>query len=240
MSKQILKNNELLMLGTGLLILGAVLATYSISTYMEMQKLEQRIDFETVDKNNQLSSNEKYYKYMEYSDFLNLKLKENRKIPIKRVSCVYLDYAQHNAVEMYYLAKNKMSADETKKTFSEDNVKNLYDIMSNYKSCKQTSGYKVILEQLIEESQNADKERQKADDRMNEFLYGSVTTPPVVTTEEETEETLPQNDGTSQTSTSTNENKPTPNYIDENGKAQTLTQEQIEYINQQQAQQHTP
>ena len=100
MSKQILKNNELLMLGTGLLILGAVLATYSISTYMEMQKLEQRIDFETIDKNNQLSSNEKYYKYMEYSDFLNLKLKENRKIPIKRVSCVYLDYAQHNAVEM--------------------------------------------------------------------------------------------------------------------------------------------
>lgn len=234
-----MKNNELLMLGAGLLIIGVVLTTYSVSTYIEMQKLEQRIDFETVDKNNQLSSTEKYYKYMEYSDFLNMKLKENRRIPLKRVSCIYLDYAQHNAIEMYYLTKNKMSADETKKTFSTNNVKILYDIMSNYKSCKQSSGYKVILEQLMEESQNSEKERLKADERMNEFLYGSSTTPPEITPEEEIDETLTQNNETTETTAPTNANQTPPNYIDENGKAQTLTPEQIEYINQQQAK-HQP
>jgi len=222
------------MLGAGILIVGVVLTSYSFSTYVEMRKLGERIDFETVDKNNQISSSEKYYRYMEYSDFLNMKLRQNSKIPLKRVSCVYLDYAQHNAVEMYYLTKNKMSSDEMKKKFSSDNVKILYDTLNNYKTCKQSSGYKVILEGILEEINNADKEREKADERMNEFLYGSSThLPESLENPEIDTEPSPIEEGTQP---QTQETTPQPNYIDKDGKAQTLTPEQIEYINQQQAQ----
>ena len=78
MSRYLFANNEMLMLGAGILIIGAVLTSYSFSTYVEMQKLGEKIDFETFDKNNQISTTEKYYKYMEYSDFLNDKLKKNK------------------------------------------------------------------------------------------------------------------------------------------------------------------
>lgn len=231
MSKDLLINNELLMIGAGILIIGVVLASYSYSTYIEMQKLSERIDFETVDKNNQISTSDKYYKYMEYADFLNSKLKKNSKVPLKRISCVYLDYAQHNAVEMYYLTKNKMPYDPNKTKFATDNIQNLYDLTNSYKTCKQSSDYKTTLEELLEDAKNSEKERLEADERLDEFLYGNS---PIIPQQEATEpiqETAPPLEQTSTTSS----NQPQPNYIDNNGNAQTLTPEQIEYINKQQA-----
>lgn len=235
MSRHIIRNNEFLILGTGVLIVGVVLATYSFSTYIEMQNLENRIDFESVDKNNQISSSEKYYRYMEYSDFLNMKLKENSKIPMKRVSCIYLDYAKHNAVNMYNLTKYKLSSDEMKMNYCTDNVKILYDTLSKYKSCPQSAGYKVILGEILEDINNSAKEKEKADERLNEFLYGSSTRLPqnLETGDIETEsEMLMENNGSQ---TAQQDAGSIPNYIDNEGKAQTLTSEQIEYINQQQA-----
>ena len=38
-------NNELIMLGTGNLILGVVLGSYSLSTYVETKDLASKIDF---------------------------------------------------------------------------------------------------------------------------------------------------------------------------------------------------
>ena len=84
-------NNELIMLGTGILILGLVLGSYSLSTYVETKDLASKIDFELIDDNNELSSIEKYYKYISIADFLNQKLTKNKNLAIKTTSCVYLD-----------------------------------------------------------------------------------------------------------------------------------------------------
>ena len=100
MARHEISSNEMLMLGVGVLIVGIVLASYSFSTYSEMKQLENQFDFDTLDKNTQISSSDKYYKYLEYSDILNQKLKANKNIPMKNVACVYLDYAEHNAVSL--------------------------------------------------------------------------------------------------------------------------------------------
>ena len=71
-------NNELIMLGTGILIIGLVLGSYSLSTYIETKELSSKIDFELIDDNNELSSIEKYYKYISIADFLNQKQKKNK------------------------------------------------------------------------------------------------------------------------------------------------------------------
>lgn len=236
MSRYLFANNEMLMLGAGILIIGAVLTSYSFSTYVEMQKLGERIDFETLDKNNQISTTEKYYKYMEYSDFLNDKLKKNKRIPLKRVACVYLDYAQHNAIEMYYLTKDKMPFDTTRTKFSTDNVKDLYNILDSYKSCKQSAQYKAELEEILKDAQNFNKQRMEADERLEEFLYGGDDELPQAI--DVPNENIPQT--TLEPPTPQESIQPqTPNYIDSEGRAQTLTPEQIEYINKQQEKHRT-
>ena len=110
-------NNELIMLGSGILILGLVLGSYSFSTYLEVKELSQKIDFELIDDNNELSSSEKYYKYITIADFLNQKLNKNKNLAIKNSSCVYLDYAHHNAIELYRLTNRKLDMDDTKKKY---------------------------------------------------------------------------------------------------------------------------
>ncbi len=232
MSKNILMNNEMLMLGAGILIIGVTLISYSFSTYTEMQKLSEIIDFETVDKNNQISTSEKYYKYMEYADFLNMKLKKNSRIPLKRVACVYLDYAQHNAVEMYYLTKDKMPYDNLKTKKATDNIQDLYNTLNSYKSCKQSSEYKVILEGLLDDAIKSEKQRIEADERLDEFIYGDSKSIPQT---EESPIPAPEIEPSIEQNTINNPDKVQPNYIDNEGKAQTLTPEQIEYINKQQA-----
>ena len=76
-------NSELIMLGTGILLTGLILGGYSLSTYLEVKELEQKIDFELIDDNNELSSTEKYYKYIQIADYLNQKLDKNKNLAIK-------------------------------------------------------------------------------------------------------------------------------------------------------------
>lgn len=234
MSKQMITTNEMLMFGTGILIIGIVLASYSFSAYKEIKRLETRFDFETLDKNTGMSTSDKYYKYLEYAEFLNQKLKENKNIPMKNVSCVYLDYAQHNAVQLYFLTDRKMTFDSEKRSAGIANIRALYNMTDDYKTCARASKYKTELENILEGANNSEKEKLKADERMNEFLYGSGAKVPELSTGKISAERQTDARTNGQENQTAAENS-APNYIDENGHAQTLTPEQIEYINKQQA-----
>ena len=164
-------NSELIMLGTGILLTGLILGGYSLSTYLEVKELEQKIDFELIDDNNELSSTEKYYKYIQIADYLNQKLDKNKNLAIKTTSCIYLDYAQHNAIELYRLTNRKLDMDETKKSVAAGNIRALYNMHDNYGTCKHALTNKTELQNILTDIQ---REEKKADneDRMNRFLNG--------------------------------------------------------------------
>lgn len=164
-------NNELIMLGTGILIIGLVLGSYSLSTYIETKELASKIDFELIDDNNELSSIEKYYKYISIADFLNQKLSKNKNLAIKTSSCVYLDYAQHNAIELHRLTNRKLDMDDTKKSVAAGNIRSLYNMLDNYSTCKKTILYKSELQKILTDIQNEEKAADN-EDRMNRFLNG--------------------------------------------------------------------
>ena len=164
-------NNELMMLGTGILILGLALGSYSLSTYIETKELASKIDFELIDDNNELSSTEKYYKYISIADFLNQKLSKNKNLAIKTTSCVYLDYAQHNAIELYRLTNRKLDMDDTKKSVAAGNVRSLYNMLDNYTTCKKSLLYKSELQKILTDIQHEEKAADN-EDRMNRFLNG--------------------------------------------------------------------
>ena len=164
-------NNELMLLGSGILILGLVLGSYSLSSYLEIKELGQKIDFELIDDNNELSSSEKYYKYITIADFLNQKLNKNKNLAIKNSSCVYLDYAHHNAVELYRLTNRKLDMDDTKKSVAAGNVRGLYNMVDNYSTCKKAALYKSELQDILTDIQKLEKAADN-EDRMNRFLNG--------------------------------------------------------------------
>ena len=164
-------NNELMMLGTGILILGLALGSYSLSTYVETKELASKIDFELIDDNNELSSTEKYYKYISIADFLNQKLSKNKNLAIKTTSCVYLDYAQHNAIELYRLTNRKLDMDDTKKSVAAGNIRSLYNMLDNYTTCKKSLLYKSELQKILTDIQHEEKAADN-EDRMNRFLNG--------------------------------------------------------------------
>ena len=143
-------NNDLLMLGITFLIVGIAVGSYSYSTYNEVKKLDSQIDFEMIDNNNSISTSEKYNKYIAFADFLNQKLAKNQNIPIKNTACVYLDYAQHNAIELYNLTDTKMDIDESKKIIAAENIRGLYNMLGNYKTCKKSATYKQELSEIIQ------------------------------------------------------------------------------------------
>lgn len=165
--------NELLMFGTGVLIIGMILGYYSISTHKEVKMLEEKIDFEMVDNNIKLSTEGKYYKYAAYADFLTKKLDKNKNIPLKNTACIYLDYAQHNALKMYYLTNNTQFTDEAKKSYCASNIRTLYGLYDNYKTCKRESEYKSELDKIIKEIENSDKKNNENEERMTNFLGGN-------------------------------------------------------------------
>lgn len=244
MAKQLMTTNEMLAAGIGILIIGIALAVYSVSAYSEMKRLETQFDFETLDKNNQISTSDKYYKYLEYSDILNQKLKENKNIPFKNVSCAYLDYAQHNALALYSLTDRKITADASKKAAGIGNIRALYELLDSYKNCSQAAAYKTELGNILEGADNAEKEKLRSDERLNEFLYGSDVKVPdvgaaplgaenVQGSQPAEGEDVPANQSAGQNSGNT---AAEPNYIDSTGHAQVLTPEQIEYINKKQSQ----
>lgn len=165
-------NNDMLVLGVSILIIGLLLGTYSFATYKETKTLGQKIDFELIDDNNELTSEEKYYKYLSIADFLNQKLNKNKDILIKNSSCVYLDYAHHNAIELYKLTNRKFDMDDAKKSVAAGNVRGLYNMLDYYNTCKQTETYKNELKNILDDIQKIETNRNDSDMRMNEFLNG--------------------------------------------------------------------
>ncbi len=165
-------NNDLLMLGIMFLVIGGALGVYSISSYVELKNLGDKVDFELIDDNNQMSSTDKYYKYLSIADFLNQKLNQNKNIPIKNASCVYLDYAQHNAIELYRLTSRRMELDDSKKSVAAGNVRGLVNMLDNYKTCNKTQTYKTELNNILDEIQKAENLNSNQDMRMNQFMDG--------------------------------------------------------------------
>lgn len=163
-------NNDLLMLGITFLIVGIAVGSYSYSTYNEVKKLDSQIDFEMIDNNNSISTSEKYNKYIAFADFLNQKLAKNQNIPIKNTACVYLDYAQHNAIELYNLTDTKMDIDESKKIIAAENIRGLYNMLGNYKTCKKSATYKQELSEIIQKIEKKQNIKSDSDMRLEQFL----------------------------------------------------------------------
>lgn len=165
-------NNDLLMLGIMFLVIGGALGVYSISSYLELKNLGDKIDFELIDDNNQMSSTDKYYKYLSFADFLNQKLNQNKNIPIKNASCVYLDYAQHNAIELYRLTSRRMELDESKRSVAAGNVRGLVTMLDNYKTCNKTQSYKTELNNILDEIQKSENLPTDSNIRINRTIDG--------------------------------------------------------------------
>ena len=164
--------NEMLMLGVGILIIGLILAIYSISTYVEMKNLREKIDFELIDANTKLTSSDKYYEYLSISEFLMKKLNQNKNIPVKNTACVYLNYAHENAILMYNLTSRKLNQDIAKRSNSAVNIRTLYNMYDNYKGCRQTAELKKELEKYIAEIENGSNDKSDTDERMYNFIHG--------------------------------------------------------------------
>ncbi len=159
--------NNLLILGICLLVFGILLFAYSISSFAETKSLNEKIDFETLENNNQMPDSEKYFQYLTNSDFLNKKLNQNKNLIIKNTSCTYVDYAQHNAIALYRLVK--LQSDTSRKNVALGNIQALYTTLDSYKSCKNYSTYKDALKNILENEKNQ-KEDLYMQDRMNTFL----------------------------------------------------------------------
>lgn len=189
-------SNNLLLIGLTILIVGLFLLSYSISTYKEVKDLASKIDFEELDYNNMMSSSDKYFKYLSYSDYLNQNLKRNKDLLLKNTSCVYLDYAQHNAVSLYKLTYRGFQTEYSRKNVAAGNVRALYNMLDNYKACKQYSAYKLELEHILEDIQKSDVLFSDRENRMEAFLEGynpqNLNTQ-VQTSQQSEEPQIPQN-----------------------------------------------
>lgn len=184
------KNNKLLALGIFVILCGVSLLVYSITTFAESRQLYERIDFDSLDNNNQISTSDKYIKYLSIADYLNQELNKRKNLPIKNASCMYVDYAQHNATSMYKLIFTGIRDDGERRTAVEDSIKSLDSMLDFYKSCKKTSQYKAELKTLLEEIEKAQDLYVSADIKMDTFLNGSgLIEPPA---EEQTQPAQPQ------------------------------------------------
>lgn len=162
--------NNLLFLGISILVIGLFLLSYSVTTYKEVESLANKIDFEELDNNNQMSSSDKYFKYLSISDYLNQILNKNKNLLMKNSACVYLDYAQHNAISLYKLTYSGVQTEETRKSVAAGNVRNLYTMLDNYKTCKQTETYKAELKNILDDIQKSDNLYSEREKRMESFM----------------------------------------------------------------------
>lgn len=162
--------NDLLMVGIGILLIGILLMTYSISTYKESKTLSEKIDFEELDNNTHMSTSDKYFKYLSIADFLNQNLNKNKNLPIKNLTCIYLDYAQHNALSLYKLTYNGMQTEESRKNVAAGNIRSLYNMLDNYRTCKQSEGYKKELSNVLSDIQKTDNLYSQRESRMEAFM----------------------------------------------------------------------
>jgi hypothetical protein len=166
------KDNSLLFKGMLILGFGLLLSAYSISSYIEVKNFAKNVDFELVDGNVELSSEDKYYKYLTFADYINKKLNKNRNLPIKNSSCTYLNYAQHNAIELYQLTNLKMEGDAAKRNVASGNIRTLYDIIDSYSTCKAYPEYKTELKNILTEIEQTANSNIDTELRMQKFLNG--------------------------------------------------------------------
>lgn len=160
--------NNLLILGISIIILGLSLLMYCITSYSDIKSVTDHIDFDELDNNNHMPTADKYYKHLAIADTLNQKLKKNKNLPIKNMSCAYLDFSQHNIKSMYRLIFKGTSEDESKRSVVEGNVEALLDMYDSYKNCRKTSQYKQELSAILEEIK--DYENSYDQTRMDKFL----------------------------------------------------------------------
>lgn len=187
--------NNLLFLGISILVIGLFLLSYSVTTYKEVESLANKIDFEELDNNNQMSSSDKYFKYLSISDYLNQILNKNKNLLMKNSACVYLDYAQHNAISLYKLTYSGVQTEETRKSVAAGNVRNLYTMLDNYKTCKQTETYKAELKNILDDIQKSDTLYSEREKRMESFMKDYNVKQEEVTPEETNIEEKYQNAG---------------------------------------------
>ncbi len=187
--------NNLLFLGISILVIGLFLLSYSVTTYKEVESLANKIDFEELDNNNQMSSSDKYFKYLSISDYLNQILNKNKNLLMKNSACIYLDYAQHNAISLYKLTYSGVQTEETRKSVAAGNVRNLYTMLDNYKTCKQTETYKAELKNILDDIQKSDNLYSEREKRMESFMKDYNVKQEEVTPEETNIEEQYQNAG---------------------------------------------
>ena len=147
------------------------LLIYSIASYSEIKLVTDKIDFDNLDNNNQISTSDKYYQYLSIWDTLNQKLEKNKNLPVKNLSCAYLDYTQHNIKSMYKLIYKSANEDTTRRSVVEGNIKTLSDMYKNYKTCRKTALYLDELDKMLEEIENSDEIFYQG--RMETFLNGN-------------------------------------------------------------------
>lgn len=165
-----IKNNNLLALGISILVLGLLLLSYSISSYTELKSLDDKMNFDELDNNVQMSTTDKYYRYLSNSDFLNQKLNKSKDLLFKNSTCVYLDYAEHNAVSLYELTYNGVQTDDSRKDVAAGNVRSLLKMLDNYRTCKQSSTYKDELKHILDDIEKSDSLYSNSEERMNNFM----------------------------------------------------------------------
>lgn len=160
----------LLILGVSILALGLVLLGYSISSYLETKELANKIDFNELENNNQMPDNDKYFQYLSNADFLNQKLKQNKNLIIKNSSCIYLDYAKHNAIGLYKLVQNQ--SEFTRQNVAKGNIKTIESVIENYKSCKNYKANKESLKRILDNDDRVNELYEQ--DRINNFINGDI------------------------------------------------------------------
>lgn len=157
-----MKNNNLLIIGILTIIAGTVLLIYSVVSYAETRALSNKIDFDELENNNQISTQDKYYKHLSIADYLNQAINKNKNLPIKNTSCIYIDYAQRNTILMYKLIFKGVHEDLSKRDVVEGNIKHMQESLNDYKMCKSTSEYKKELDNILDEiKKNNDMQADK-------------------------------------------------------------------------------
>lgn len=162
--------NGLLILGISIILIGLALLIYCITSYSEVKLVTDKIDFDELDNNIHMSTSDKYYQHISIFDMLNQKLEKNKKLPIKNMSCAYLDYSQHNITSLYKLIFKNANEDVARRTVVEENIKSLMAMYDNYKQCKKASLYRDELKDMLDEVENSDDIYYQG--RMETFVNG--------------------------------------------------------------------
>lgn len=163
--------NGLLTVGIISILAGLALLVYCITSYSEIKLVTDKIDFDELDNNIHISTSDKYYKHLSIWDTLNQKLEKNKNLPVKNMSCAYLDYAQHNIKSLYKLIYKSANEDSSRRSIVEGNIKSLSDMYDNYKSCRKTALYKDELAKMLDEIENSDDIFYQG--RMETFINGN-------------------------------------------------------------------